>query len=107
MGRAAFARVALAALTSAALSGAGEAATVRIEMTDVAFSPATVAVKRGDVVEWSNKDIFDHTATARDGTFEVVLKPGKKKRMTVKGAGGIDYYCRFHPNMVGRLEVGD
>jgi plastocyanin len=102
---AAIALVAVAALSSATLLRVAEAATVRIEMSDVAFAPATMSVKRGDTVEWSNTDIVDHTATARDGAFEVVLAPGKKKRMKVTKAGGHDYYCRYHPGMTGRLDV--
>ena len=100
-------RVAVTLVALAALSVAAEAATVRIEMSDVAFAPATMSVKRGDTVEWSNTDIVDHTATARDGAFEIVLAPGQKKRMKVSKAGGHDYYCRYHPNMTGRLDVSE
>jgi plastocyanin len=100
-------RVAVTLVALAALSVAAEAATVRIEMSDVAFAPATMSVKRGDTVEWSNTDIVDHTATARDGAFEIVLAPGQKKRMKVSKAGGHDYYCRYHPNRIGRLDVSE
>jgi plastocyanin len=105
--RAAIALVALAALSSTAPLHVAEAATVRIEMRDVAFAPASISVKRGDTVEWSNTDIVDHTATARDGAFEVVLAPGQKKRMKVRKGGGHDYYCRYHPGMTGRLDVAE
>ena len=105
--RAAIALLALAALSGAAPLRVAAAATVRIEMSDVAFAPATMSVKRGDTVEWSNTDIVDHTATARDGAFEVVLAPGKKKRMKVTKVGGRDYYCRYHPGMTGRLDVSE
>ncbi len=28
-------------------------------------------------------------------------------RVTMKKTGVFDYYCRFHPNMVGRVSVAD
>ena len=59
----------------------------------------------GDVIEWTNKDIFDHTATAKNGEFDVVIPAGKKVRVVLKHAGTFDYYCRLHPNMTARVTV--
>jgi plastocyanin len=103
------ARTGLALAALAALCGAAQAATVRItvriKVSDVAFTPATISVKRGDTVEWWNDDFVDHTATARNGAFEVVLRPGQRTRVLIRQARGLDYYCRYHPNMIGRLDV--
>jgi plastocyanin len=52
-----------------------------------------------------NADIFQHTATAADGRFDVDLPAGSKGRTILKRAGVVDYFCRFHPGMQGRLEV--
>jgi plastocyanin len=50
-------------------------------------------------------DIFVHTATARNGDWDVTMPPKKTGTLVLKKAGMIDYYCRFHPNMKATLEV--
>jgi plastocyanin len=59
----------------------------------------------GDVITWRNDDIFHHSATARDKSFDIDLPPGSKHSMTVKQPGKVDFYCRFHPMMTGTLDV--
>ena len=56
------------------------------------------------LVEWENADILKHTATAVDGSFDVDLSAGAKDRTILKRVGMVDF-CRFHPDMQGRLEV--
>ena len=56
------------------------------------------SAKVGDTIEWINKDIFAHTATARNGDWDVTMPPKKTVTLVLKKAGTIDYYCRFHPN---------
>ena len=41
------------------------------------ISPAEASAKVGDTIEWINKDIFAHTATARNGDWDVTLPPKK------------------------------
>ena len=69
------------------------------------FGPAPTGVSAGDVVVWVNKDMFRHTATARDKSFDVDLAPGKSARMVVKKTGVVSYFCRYHPGMTGRMVV--
>jgi plastocyanin len=59
----------------------------------------------GDTVEWSNADIVVHTATDRGNGFDVMIKPEGKASTTLKKAGKISYYCRYHPNMTGVITV--
>jgi plastocyanin len=59
----------------------------------------------GDTIEWINRDVFAHTATARNGDFDVPLPPKQTVSFTVKKAGAVDYYCRFHPNMKAVLKT--
>lgn len=75
-----------------------------IEINNLAFAPAEV-MRVNDIVEWVNADIFQHTATATDGSFDVDLPAGAKGRTILKRVGIVDYFCRFHPGMQGRLEV--
>jgi plastocyanin len=96
--------LALAALCLA-FAGTARAETITVTIDKAAFMPAAVSARVGDVVVWDNKDIVAHTATARDKVWDVVIPPGKTARIDMKKAGTIEYYCRFHPNMVGRLTV--
>jgi plastocyanin len=63
------------------------------------FSPTEASAKVGDSIEWVNKDTFAHTATSRDGDFDVTMPPKKTVTLVLKKAGTVDDYCRFHPNM--------
>jgi plastocyanin len=68
------------------------------------YGPMPADVHAGDVIEWVNHDIFEHSATARDGHFDVDLKPGTTGRITVM-AGTIVFFCKFHPGMTGTVVV--
>jgi plastocyanin len=93
-----------AALTLVA-SVSAHAATIQITMEDLVISPAEASAKIGDTIEWINKDVFAHTATARNGDWDVTMPPKKTVTSVLKKAGTIEYYCRFHPNMKATLVV--
>src|ERR1041385_5650703 len=97
----------LSAVFVAALAAAGPAAAavVKVEIKGVAFPPGKIQAKVGDTVEWSNKDFVAHTATARDGSFNVDLPPNKTGKAVLKKAGKIEYYCRYHPTMKAEIDV--
>jgi plastocyanin len=82
-----------------------QAATIQISMENLEIMPAEASAKVGDTIEWINKDVFAHTATARNGDFDVMLAPKKSGTLVVKKAGTFEYYCRFHPNMKATLTV--
>ena len=81
------------------------AATIQITMENLVVSPAEVTAKVSDTLELINKDILAHTATARNGDFDVTMPPNKTMTLVLKKAGTVDYYCRFHPNMKATLVV--
>jgi plastocyanin len=81
------------------------AATIQITMENLVIAPAEATAKVGDTIELINKDVFVHTATARNGDFDVSMPPKKTVTYVLKKAGAIDYYCRFHPNMKAVLNV--
>lgn len=90
------------------LAGAASAlagGTARIEIRDLDYAPARVTVHVGDMVEWVNKDIVEHTATARNGAFDVKTPIGNPAAARMKAAGKFEYFCRLHPNMVGVIHV--
>jgi plastocyanin len=96
--------IALAAV--AALASAASAETIRIEMENLGYKPSAVSAHVGDTIEWTNTDFLAHTATSRDKKWDLMLYPKKVGRIVLKQAGDIEYYCRFHPNMIGRISVG-
>jgi plastocyanin len=81
------------------------AATIQIVMENLVISPASASAKVGDTIEWINKDIFAHTATAGNGDFDVSIPPKQTKTLVLKKAGDVAYYCRFHPNMKATLTI--
>jgi plastocyanin len=87
------------------MSVSAHAATIQITMENLVIAPTEVSAKVGDTLELINKDIFAHTATARNGDFDVMMPPKKTVTYVLKKAGTVDYYCRFHPNMKAVLNV--
>ena len=69
------------------------------------FGPSPAGVRAGDTIVWVNRDAVQHSATARDRSFDVVVQPGRSVRMMVRRAGAVAFYCRFHPTMQGQLAV--
>ena len=96
---------AIVAALTLATSVSADAATVQITMENLEISPADASAKVGDTIEWINKDIFAHTATARNGDWDVTLPPKKTATSVLNKAGTVEYYCRFHPNMKATLVV--
>lgn len=83
----------------------GHAAEHEIRIKGMAFGSGIGELKVGDVIVWRNDDMFRHTATARDGSFDVDLPPKSVRRTTLARPGAIEYHCRFHRGMVARLDV--
>jgi len=92
-------------LALAAMAVPAHAATIQIVMENLVVSPAEVSARAGDTIEWINKDVFAHTATARNGDFDVTIPPNKTVTSVLKKAGTVEYYCRFHPNMKAVLTI--
>lgn len=96
----------LPVLAATLLIGAvsAQAETVTVVIDKMAFSPAEIAIKAGDTVQWVNKDILAHTATVKGG-WDVMIPAKQTAATTIAAAGEFDYICRFHPNMKGRIVV--
>src|SRR3546814_9520407 len=61
------------------------------------FGPTPITVRVGDVILWVNKDIFRHTATARDRSFNIDLAPADSGKTVIKRRVVIPFFCVFHP----------
>jgi plastocyanin len=82
----------------------GALAIVKVSMRNMQFSPKTLRVKKGTVVEWQNDDVVPHTATS--SSFDSgSLGRGQSWRHTFTAAGRFQYTCTFHPLMTGTIIV--
>ncbi len=77
-----------------------------VNITNFAFAPATLTVKVGDTVTWTNKDEEPHTVVANDGSFHSPgLDANATYSFTFTKAGSFDYICSIHPFMHGTVVV--
>lgn len=96
-----------AASPGAAPAGGG-AATVTYEGFRV--TPASVEVKAGQTVAWSNKDSTLHSVSAgkpgaKTGQFDQKVGSNGSASVTFDKTGTFDYFCEFHTSMVGTVVV--
>ncbi len=82
---------------------AGE--TIRVAIDKLKFDPPQVSAHIGDTIEWTSSDFVAHTATARNKGWDVAIPAKGVGRGTLDHTGDVDYFCRFHPNMTGRISV--
>ncbi|HEX9990048.1 MAG TPA: plastocyanin/azurin family copper-binding protein [Chloroflexia bacterium] len=85
------------------------AAETKVEMRDYKFVQETVNVAVGDSVSWTNFDAESHNVAITEGP-ELNVSPEKRKgetwAMKFNRPGRYEYFCEFHPSMVGRVIVG-
>jgi plastocyanin len=102
------AALSVASLAPTGLAVAEAAAAPRVHtiyIDKMRFGPVPQGIRQGDVILWVNKDLFRHTATARDGSFNVDLQPGKSGRTPIRKAGATHFFCKYHLAMKGVLVV--
>jgi plastocyanin len=80
------------------------AETIQVTIDNLVFSPEEFKAKAGDTIAWINKDIVAHTATARGG-FDVMVPANESASLVLTKAGIVEYFCRFHPTMKGRITI--
>lgn len=81
-------------------------ATRQVIIHEMRFEPAKLTVTAGDTVEWVNRDLVPHTATAQSrewnsGNIEV----DASWRTIVRTRGAVPYTCLLHPGMRAELVV--
>lgn len=79
---------------------------LNVEIKNFAFSPKTLAVKKGTTIVWTNNDSVGHTATADDGSFDTgLLAKGESGSVTFDKVGTFSYHCTPHPYMKAEIVV--
>jgi plastocyanin len=99
--------VSFAGLGILAWAPGGAAETIRVGVDKLTFTPAQISARIGDTIEWTSTDFVAHTATGRNKEWDVTIPAKGSGRVTLMKSGIVDYYCRFHPNMVGRVAIAD
>jgi plastocyanin len=99
------ARKTVGALLLVLVAGSARAEAIQVKIEKLAFMPSEVTAHVGDTIEWVNADFVAHTATARDGAWDVMIAPSATTSIVLKAGGTVDYYCRFHPNMTGQVTI--
>lgn len=90
----------------AATAATADSGTVRIDIRNLAFSTATVRIKRGQRVEWVNGDPLAHTATADDRNWgSGFISQGGRYAHRFTAVGRFPYHCEPHPQMRGTVIV--
>lgn len=82
--------------------------TDKVTIANFAFSPASITVKKGTTVTWTNQDSATHTVTemdGQDGPKSGDLSQGQTFTFTYNTAGTFKYHCSIHPNMTGTVTV--
>ena len=84
----------------------GGPGTNEVWIQSMAFTPATITVKAGTTITWTNKDPMNHTVTSDDGLFDSgSMGNGAVFTSTFTTIGSYSYHCAVHPNMKGTVVV--
>jgi plastocyanin len=114
---AALAIIAIAAVVGCGKMGTGSvnpitpslvqpAATAGVKISGFAFHPATLKIKVGTTVKWTNQQNVTHTVTANGGSFNSGhLLPGHSFSHNFKKAGKFPYHCMIHTFMKATVIV--
>jgi amicyanin len=84
------------------------AATQQVHMSGYAYGPATLTIKVGDTVTWTNHDQAPHDAVTTAGPAQFrspMLATGQTWSLTFSTPGTYSYYCSIHPDMRGQIVV--
>ena len=103
---AAIAATAILSLPVNAESDSNQSREYVIEIKDLKFIPSQLKVRPGDTITLINRDFVPHTATAEDGSWDTgTIKKDEARSQMVTLGMQLSYYCHFHPNMTGKLEL--
>jgi plastocyanin len=79
-----------------------------VSIQGFAFAPATLTVKRGDTVRFTNRDTVTHTVTSLTGKFDSgSISPNGTFELSTENlvAGTYQYRCNIHTTMQGTIIV--
>lgn len=75
-----------------------------ISIENFSFKPATLTIKTGETVVWTNKDSAQHDIKSA-GFNSALLSKGQTFEFKFNEKGSYDYSCGVHPSMLGKIIV--
>lgn len=81
-----------------------------VVMQNFAFNPASLSVKVGTKVTWTNSDSAPHTVVSDpNGNMfnSQTLQEGDSFSFTFDKVGSFPYHCSIHPDMRGTIVVAE
>jgi plastocyanin len=78
-----------------------------VTIDNFTFTPASLTVKAGTTVTWTNHDDIPHGIAASDNAFKKskALDTDDSFSFTFTTPGSYKYFCYLHPHMVGTVVV--
>jgi plastocyanin len=77
-----------------------------VKIDNFSFSPATLEIKAGTTVTWTNADDIPHTVVSNDKVFKSkALDTDQKFSFTFDKPGTYPYFCSLHPKMTAKVVV--
>jgi plastocyanin len=102
------ARRALLGALGLLVPAAARAAPAEVHIDNFVFTPATLTVRAGTPVRWTNRDDIPHTVTsaAIPPLFRSpVLDTDEGWTFAFAAPGRYPYFCSLHPHMQGEVVV--
>jgi plastocyanin len=90
---------------SAPASG-GASGSNAVEIKGLAFNPASISVKTGSKITWTNNDSATHTVTLDDNSVDSGnVNVGSTFDHAFATAGTFAYHCKIHSSMHGTVVI--
>lgn len=83
---------------------ATEVKTYSVNIQNFNFNPATLTIKKGSTVTWTNNDSAPHQIGSTIFNSSIFRK-GQSYSYTFDISGTYDYICPLHPSMKGQITV--
>jgi len=94
------------AMPNGATAGETPAASTIVMAKDFMFAPASLTVRAGSTVTWTNSDDEPHSVVGEAGLFRSgALDTGESFSFRFDRPGTYRYTCSIHPRMVGTIVV--
>ncbi len=78
-----------------------------VSIDNFTFTPASLTVKAGTTVTWTNRDDIPHGIASSNNAFKKskALDTDDSYSFTFTTPGTYQYFCYIHPHMVGTVVV--
>jgi plastocyanin len=99
-------------MTAKVIVTSAQTASASVSIQSMSFVPATLTIKAGTIVTWTNNDSPTHTVTSDSGLFDSgpisgtgPYSAGGTYSFTFTTAGTFPYHCTIHPSMKATVVV--